>query len=131
MEYSGEGNVPEQNQDFCREEEMEMEQQNPVIWVANEFENICVFAMEQSRKEKKKKPTILFDQRDSPKTKFCCFTVFCLFPYFISRATSLLSHMASAYPWQGLELFAGTITVHHPWEPSGLAGAFTLPGALT
>ena len=56
MEYSGEGNVPEQNQDFCREEEMEMEQQNPVIWVANEFENICVFAMEQSRKEKKKTP---------------------------------------------------------------------------
>lgn len=54
MEYSGEGNVPEQNQDFCREEEMEMEQQNPVILVANEFEKICVFVMEQSRKEKKK-----------------------------------------------------------------------------
>lgn len=54
MEYSGEGNVPEQNQDFCRKEDVEMVQQNPVILAANQFEKIHVFAKEQSNNSNKK-----------------------------------------------------------------------------
>ena len=64
MEYSGQGNLPAQNQGFCGKEEVEMDQQNPVNLVANKFEkNPCVYYGRQQQKE-----TILFGQRGSPKT---------------------------------------------------------------
>lgn len=47
-------------------------------------------------------------------TKFRYFTVFYLFPCFISSAISPLSYVAFAYAEQDLGLFLGMITVLHP-----------------
>lgn len=71
-----------------------------VILITNKFEKICLFIVDQSSK----KEVILFGQREWSKTKSCCFTVSYVVLYFISLATSLLPHMASACPCQDLGL---------------------------